>query len=52
MKAYITFYKKNRNVEKVVWSIEEAKKNLNKKDFERLISFEGIHTSKMSGYIA
>jgi len=52
MTAYITFYEKDRTVKKVVWSLEEAKKNLTVKQFEKLISFEGIHTSKMCGYIA
>ena len=52
MKAYITFFKENKTREKVVWTIEEARKNLKEKDFEKLCSFEGIHNKRMIGYIA
>ena len=52
MKAYITFYKKGGKREKVVWTLEEAKQNLKAKDFEKLCDWNGIHNSKMDGYIA
>ncbi len=52
MKAYITFFNKDNTVTKVVWTLDEAKKNLKKKDFEKLCDWVGIHNSRMTGYIA
>lgn len=52
MKAYITFFNKDNTTTKVVWALDEAKKNLKKKDFEKLCDWTGIHNSRMTGYIA
>lgn len=52
MKAYITIYHKDKKHEKLVLTLEEAKARLTTKQYEKLISFKGIHTSKMFGYVA
>lgn len=52
MKAYITIYNKDRSTTKLVLTLEEAKAMLTAKQYEKLISFEGIHTTKMFGYVA
>lgn len=52
MKAYITIYHKDKEDEKLVLTLEEAKVMLTAKQYEKLISFEGIHTTKMFGYVA
>lgn len=52
MKAYITIYHKNAKDEKLVLTLEEAKAKLTAKQYEKLVSFKGIHTSKMNGYVA
>lgn len=51
MKAYITFFKKGKQIKKEM-TLEEAKKILTKKQYEKLVSFEGIYTAKISGYVA
>lgn len=51
MTAYITFFTKGACIKKEM-TLEEAKKVLTKKQYEKLISWEGIHTSKISGYVA
>lgn len=51
MKAYITFFKEGIRIKKEM-TLEEAKKTLTKKQYEKLVSFEGIHTNKISGYVA
>lgn len=51
MKAYITFLKKGE-VKKVVWTLEEAKEKLTEKQFEKLISWHGISTYGIQGYVA
>lgn len=52
MKAYITIYKKDRTIEKVVWGLTEAERKLSKKDYMKLVEFGGLRNSKMNGYIA
>ena len=52
MKAYIEITNKNGKREKQILTLEEAKKILTEKQFEKLVSFEGIHTKKISGYVA
>ena len=52
LKAYITFFHKDRTVEHVVLTLEEAKERLTKKEYEKLISFSGIRSNKMNGYVA
>lgn len=52
LKAYITIYnKKERKHENLVLSLEEAKARLTAKQYEKLISFEGIHTATITGYV-
>lgn len=51
MTAYITFFEKGKRIKKEM-TLEEAKKILTKKQYEKLVSFEGIHTTKISGYVA
>lgn len=51
MTAYITFFEKGKKIKKEM-TLEEAKKVLTPKQYEKLISFEGIHTSKVKGYVA
>ncbi len=51
MTAYITFFEKGTRTKKEM-TLEKAKKLLTEKQYEKLISFEGIHTKKISGYVA
>lgn len=51
MTAYITFFTKGTRIKKEM-TLEEAKKTLTKKQYEKLVSFEGIRTNKISGYVA
>ena len=51
MTAYITFFEKDKRIKKEM-TLEEAKKILTKKQYKKLVSFEGIHTTKISGYVA
>lgn len=53
--AYITLYINRKTKERKMnftWTLEEAKKNLSKKDFELLTSFNGISKSYLIGYVA
>lgn len=52
LKAYVEILNKNGNREKHIWTLEEAKKALTEKQFEKLVSFEGIRTKKIVGYVA
>ena len=53
MKAYITIYnKKEKKFEKMILSLDEAKAMLTEKQYEKLISFKGIHTASINGYVA
>ena len=52
MKAYITIYNKDRTTTKLVLTLDEAKARLTAKEYEKLVSFNGIHSYKMSGYVA
>lgn len=51
MKAYITTVTKDKRGTKEM-TLERAKTILTTKQFEKLISFEGLRTKKISGYIA
>lgn len=52
MKAYITIYdKKEKTYKEMVLSLEEAQQMLTPKQYEKLISFEGIHTTRLYGYV-
>ena len=51
MKAYVEIFKKDGSREKKVWTLEEAKKNLKPKQFEKLCSWEGIRSASIIGYI-
>ena len=53
MKAYTTIYnKKTKKHEKMVLTLEEAKAKLTAKQYEKLVSFKGIYTASLSGYVA
>jgi len=51
LKAYITI-RKNHKTERMVVTLDEAKQMLTAKQYEKLISFEGLHTRNITGYVA
>ena len=51
LKAYITIMKKHE-VKRMVVTLDEAKQMLTAKQYEKLTSFEGIHTRNITGYVA
>jgi len=51
LKAYITIMKKHE-IKRMIVTLDEAKQLLTAKQFEKLTSFEGLHTRNITGYVA